>query len=417
MFQALILSALLQGMPAGTFSNNVGVNTHFDHTDGQWANSSYLLTLARSIGFKWIRSSLTILPGPSNSYANVVQQFDDNDAPDAIRSTEISGNANWTAQNVINATTVWGVSYFENPNEFDLNDVNWIADDQKMMTVNRIAASHWPGIKTIAPSLAFQDPALLGDNSTTVDYANMHDYTGNYNPETAGWGGDVYKNGTIYGSLAYNVKAAQRIAKTLKPVISTEFGYSSFAGTLSEYTQAAYIQRAMLNHAAYSIANPTAPIAQQYLYDLVDEGGTTKEGFWGLARTDGSFKPSAQAVQNLLRLTADSGTPVKSCTLNATITSDQPIETVIFCNSSGEKIAAIWRPTPIQDPTTFAAITNPAANVSITFNEAVTNKRVYIQDCNYNLSSTENPASYIAFDRPIFVSVDGQATSRTFPSL
>jgi hypothetical protein len=389
-------------VPAQTFHDGIGVNYHLDHTNGQWANYPYLRQLARAIGFKTIRSSLTILPGANNQYYNEIQTLDDQDKADAIRSDEIIGQSVTTAQQIKNYMTVWGVSLFEGPNEVDTSDPkNYAADTKATMAAIIAARASWPGIAIVAPTVVNADPSTIAG---TYDYGNMHDYTNPREPETPGWGGVYY--GQVYGSIPYNIAKAN-VAAPGKPVISTEFGFSTNPGTLTEYTQAAYLVRQLLQHASLGVT-------KQFIYDLVDEGGSA-DGYWGLARPDGSFKPSAYAVQGLLNLTKD--TVAKNCTLNATFNTTQTLDSQLFCFSSGEKMLALWRPVQLQDPNTYAAETFTSASVTVSFGETITNLREYQYDGNFILSSLDNPTSYTVTDRPLFISVDGPATSKTLPTL
>ncbi len=66
------------------------------------------------------RSSLNVLPGPNGAYAAFLNELDDQDQADAIRSCQLIASGTTSAQ-IRQLMSIWGVSYFEGPNELDIN--------------------------------------------------------------------------------------------------------------------------------------------------------------------------------------------------------------------------------------------------------------------------------------------------------
>lgn len=91
----------------------------------------------------------------------------------------------------------------------------------------------------------------------------------------------------------------------VKPMIATETGY--YTGTdpysISETAQARYVPRIYAENFRHNIA-------ETFIYEFLDEGsdGTTEHSF-GLVRADLTPKPAYYALQSLIRLLNDPGTP------------------------------------------------------------------------------------------------------------
>jgi hypothetical protein len=368
----------ISGMPSATFRQSIGVNLHLDHTDGEWANYPFIGAALRAEGFARVRSSLALNKKPA--IAAFLQQIDDSDAADAIRSIQIVDTSFTSVAQIKSAVNIWGIDSFENANELDNGDANWLADLNRMIPLVSTASKNWGGISVIGPSLTTQDPKQLGNISGSVAYVNVHPYTADRMPETPGWGGDVYANGTIYGSLAYNVATAQRAASG-KPAIATEDGFSTAPGRLSESTQASYLERAMLYNTSNGV--PT------FLYDLMDESGTG-DGAWGLFRPDGSPKPSAYGVQGLMSILADGTKSTAPCTANITMSTTQPVDTMLVCHASGEQDLVLWRPVELQDPNTHNAETITPSMVSLAMTSPGV-ERLFLQNTSYNWFVNTSP--------------------------
>lgn len=361
---------MITGESAASFSDRIGMNLHLDRTDGQWQNRTFIKALLRALGIRWVRSSLNILPGPGGAYADFLQDLDDADKGDAIRSCQFIV-AGTTSTQIRQLMSIWGVSYFEGPNELDINGAaSWMRDDVSTMGSISAAAANWNSIRVIAPSVSMADPALIA--STNYEYANMHDYFGSRPPETTGWGGDIYDNGTIYGSEAYNIATAQRAAPG-KPVISTESGYATDPGKLTEYTQACYLERLLLVGAMHDVKH-------RFLYNLMDDNEN-----YGLVRTDGTPKLALKGLIGMLNILGE----VTGYELNATQfeTAMQNAHVNMFCV---ENKIVLWSAAPTQDATSYAPLTwNP---ISIKLTAPTTGiTRYYTQTPTFDWCVEENP--------------------------
>jgi hypothetical protein len=367
---ALFLAALIYGMSAFSFTQSVGMNEHLDHS-GPAGDCAFLDTQLKALGIRWVRSSGTILA--NSKYRACLQVLNNYDGPNAVRYDLLFAQNTPAAQVVADVGPLWGVSYFEAPNELDIAGLlTWplldIAETRELTT----AAAHWGSISVVAPSTVFADPVsvLLG----SYGFGNTHDYFGSRPPETAGYGGDVYHNGTAYGSLAYALAAALRAAPG-KPVIATETGYATDPGKLTEYTQAAYLERLLPAHAA-------AGVPRTFLYDMVDDN----ENF-GLYHADGTPKLAVAGISGMMSLLAETK-DVKSCSLNATIVASAPVRSYLFCKSNGHKLIALVNPQPIQDPNSYAQILVTPIQASIALPAPISSPMLYTQDATFHWSGT-----------------------------
>lgn len=367
-----LFALILTGSPAATFAASIGENLHIDQSIGQWKNYAFIESLLKNEGIQTVRTSGTIYNdgGAHLAFMNKLN------ADLGITSDEIFGASVTTPQQVTSVLAARkGVAFIEPPNEQDIccGDSAWVAHDQATLAQLVTARKSYPAVSILAPSVSMGDPAMLGDLTGQAQYGNAHIYYGGTvsarEPETGGWGGPVY--GQIYGSLAYNIAAAQR-AMPDASVVATEAGYTT--ALVTESTQASYLERMMF-------LNWLAGIKKTWLYDFLDDAQSE-----GVARADGSLKPAAYGMQGIMALAKDSKTFQGTCSLNASITTSANYRSALLCKSNGEKDLVLWNPVELQDPNTGAA--TPAAPVTLTVTTNTTGKtRVSTQSTAYRWSS------------------------------
>jgi hypothetical protein len=394
MILSLILSAIIAGQSAFLFDNTLGFNLHLDQP-GIWQQYGLIESLLRALNVKSVRTSGTIYGDTSFTFLGAARlKFMNQLNTDlGITSDEVFG-ANTSLKQILTTLSLRkGVAYLEGPNELDLADASWIIHDQQ--TVANLAMAHalFPSVSVIAPAVAIDDPAELGDLSQEVQYGNVHVYTGRRNPEVLGWG-NVYW-GQLYGSLGYNLAKGGRNVPGL-PIIATEAGFST--ALVSESTQASYLERMLL-------WNNTHGIPYTYTYSLFDDSES-----YGIARTDGSLKPSAYGLQGLMTTLADALPYAGNCSLDATITTNAKYEKALYCKSNGEHDLVLWEPTMLQDPNTATPLLAPTAPVKIT---AKTKGKtfLYSQSTQYRWSHVEAPQGALdatLSERPIIAAFDAQ---------
>src|SRR5262249_4078433 len=146
-------------------------------------------------------------------------------------------------------------------------------------------------------------------------------------------------------------------------------------GGVSEAAQGKYIPRLLMEQLR-------GGIVRTYIYELFDEAAETSTNHhqhFGLVRFDGSFKPAAVAVENLLALMRDPGsTPVPAGGLNLTLTGPATVHQLLFKKSNGHFWLALWNDVLSFNQTTNTDIANAAVNVSIAITTTtVTHARRY----------------------------------------
>jgi len=404
----------LLALSAYDFSRGAGVNLHIDHTDGQWGNSQYMLDMLESMMFGAVRTSLTLLPGPNNSYSNITNKIYQ-DGIDVDLFTNSSTQTPDSVMNYLKLIDPKAAKYIEGPNELDVccNDPNYIKDDGSVMKNAlkpvQIAEIGADNLKVIGPSLGFDDPSTLGDLTPFEDFVNMHDYMQAYNPDNSGYGGAYH--GLSYGSELADIAGAQSVSTN--PLASTEFGYSTLPNTknnVTEYVQAAYLERQFLDHALLAV-NP------QFMYDLFDENcPSNTDGCHGVVRPDGSQKPSASGLQGMLYLLHDTAPAAMPCYVPVSIgtpTNNASIKYAIFCKSTGEYDIAIWQPVEIQNPNTLAFDTIPSTTVNVQLFNNPTSVVEWNQDIDFQWSSTTSPdtSKITPNERILLIAVNGPVPS------
>jgi hypothetical protein len=401
---AFLLATMMAGFSAFNYTESVGENFHADQAIGQWQNYDYLEKFLKTERIKFVRSSLTIYPGPNNSYSNFMNRLN---ADLGVQSIEIVG-PNITNANQIDLLVKLrkGAAMLEGPNEPDLSaGTAWIA---KTTTTDAALVSYHkshPEIPIVAPSVSGDAPLMASSITGTVSpwfaggftYANMHPYTGRRPPETPGWGGVFY--GASYGSLGYNIGKAAALAGPI-PVISTEVGWST--ADVTEATQSFYIQRATL----WGFLNG---VVKTILYDFVDDS----EGY-GLARIDGSMKPAAYGLQGLRAALYDTKPYTGDCSLSVTIKTAVPYRFLLLCKSNGEKDLVLWQPTQLQDPDTGLATPTTPADLTVNASGVSTKTVVYLETPTSRWSWQNAPLRGRIFgaltERPLILAFNAQPT-------
>lgn len=184
-----------------------------------------------------------------------------------------------------------------NISRYDLNGSNsygnlpWgLADDRDLQSAV-MADPVLAKVKVVAASTALVAAAPVV--TPYVDASNWHVYGG---------------VGQQLGAVMATGIAAARASAPAKPVYITETGISSSGygssswGVADEATQAIIDTNVLLD--GYKLG-----AARTFLYDLMDDTtNTPQENHFGLFRADGSAKPAATEISNLVKLLSDTDT-------------------------------------------------------------------------------------------------------------
>lgn len=225
------------------------------------------------------------------------------------------------------------------------------------------AATQW-GVKAIANSFGniWPDPGSYGTTgnlSAHADWGNAHIY---YDPHQCGCNGDGYFG---LGVIQWVQKDAA-LTTPGKPVANTEFGWQH--GKNSEAAVAAYVLTFFLSaHAQWG--SPFSGV-----YALFDDGS----GTWGLFNDNGTPRPVATAIRNLIMLLQDESATARSFTPDApniTVGNLPAGENVnagghaaLYQKASGELWLALWNDQALttDDTATPANQAKAVSSVSVT---------------------------------------------------
>lgn len=349
-FAAVLCSALnaqIQANRSYDVYDSVGVNTHWTAglpfqylqsfstlvsklqqanihhiRDGQWGSGSntqpWVTSMWSQLNAAGIKSNLIIVS--NNNLSQTVQQLD------------------------ADLKLYPGLESIEVMNEWDLGGgPDWVNSMlARLPVLHQVGVDL--GVPVIGPSLVEGSSfAKLGDISRYITYGNIHDYQGNRNPETPGWGNGYSAEGHEYGSTLWNVDMAHGYAPGL-PVIATEMGYQTggFGPKMPETVEGTYAPRIIL-------AGFNRGVPRTYIYQLLDDPFGWSS--WGLLHYDLSPKPAFTAISNLLSILKDDDTQFTPESLNYSISGNTTgLETMLVEKSAGDFYLALWLDGSIYDP-------------------------------------------------------------------
>jgi hypothetical protein len=265
---------------------------------------------------------------------------------------------------------------FEGPNEDDA-DVGFNLSTFMQLLKSTVRSNPaTAAMPIIDPSfLNVSSFGIQGSLGPLVNYGNMHDYFGNYNPETGSYGSNFYNCGG-YGSMQFNICLAQMVSGG-QPAVSTETGYQSGTG-LSDAIIGRYELRTLFE-------GLNLGVARTYIYEMIDDAS----GNWGLLTANFTPRPAYTAIQNVLALLKDVNftQPGK---LNYSLTGGmQNVNHVLLQKSDGTFYIAIWLAVPGADPGNPSSTFNVAPqNVTLTANTPIGATTTYVLDDSGNMTST-----------------------------
>ncbi len=329
---------------ADAFTNSVGVNTHLHFDDTVYNRFEDIIKpKLLALGVRHIRDGAYTYEAATRDtfYYSRLRELADKGVRFNLLTniqTDHSPETDFSLLDDIYSWTDGAVESFEGANEPDIQGgtYDWVAQTraaQKMLytTVNSNPVLN--RVKVIGPSPVGKADAL-GDLSAAMDYGNSHSYTGGAMPMVSG-----------YGSLKFNLDKAALNSRT-DPVMVTEVGYHSAINTqnghrpVSEQAAAIYTPRLLLSYFDKGVV-------RTYLYQLIDHFSdpslTDPEAAFGLLRNDGSEKPVYRAVQTLLNLLKDPGTPFTPGSLRYELSGDtQNVQQVLLQKRDGTFYLALW---------------------------------------------------------------------------
>ncbi len=347
---------VVQGKPASSFRDSVGVNvrTAFERTP--YADYPKVKAALLYTGIRHIRDGLW----PEWQYEQ--RAFFRDLAASGIKYTLGLGGLAFEHELdakldlIRNDGLRPGLAALENPNE-----VNWKHSEEEVPTDwaarTRAYAEHlWNSsrdlaVPVIGPSLGGRhDEEQVGDISPWVDWGNIHPYRGPGIPETA-----------VRQEAPYAREMSGR-----KPVSITEFGWALADWSPNERVQASYTLRAFLDHYAkgvprsyvHQLADLRSP--QEYLAGNPDDPvGAERDGSFGLYRYDWTPRQLAHALHNLNGTIGDGGS---AASLELKIEAGpSDLRRVLLSRGDGDFVLALWRAAPAGAPAAGVRLSVPTA--------------------------------------------------------
>lgn len=326
-------AAPMQAAPADRFVDSFGVNIHMHYTDTVYWNFEKLKTTLRELGVRHVRDGLVF-----NGRTEYYERFRDLGASGIDALLIVSGDLSKLKPTLDKLKPA--VFALEGPNEVNLN--RWKSDSARNYQRALWGAVQGdPELKRL-PVVALSSTNLnyskeLGDLGEWCTYGNVHPYPGGWDPENkATW---------MRADLAAGMALA-RANCGAKPVIITETGYTNSLNEhnkhqpVSEHAAGVYLPRIYLNWFRQGVV-------RTYWYELFDLKPEPElkndQHHFGLVRNDGTKKPAAWAMQNMIHLLADPGPEFKAASLDVTL-SDEKAQAMLFQKRGGEFWLALWLP-------------------------------------------------------------------------
>lgn len=350
---------------ANALADSVGINVHLHYTDSTYVREyARFRTLLLASGIRHIRDGL--IDTTWQPYYDRLREL----GRDGIFSDLISSVQQSPEMIAAYSQRVPGsIESIEGPNEPDLQRASTSASDvttfmRKLHATLRRSAS----VPIIAPSLTSEAAHVdVGDISSDVDRGNMHDYFGGRNPGTPGWGDtDLFGR---YGSLAYNLALAHRVAGS-KPVIATETGYtddSQSPTSVPDAIAARYVIRTIFEHW-------NAGVERTYFYEFLDSGTQSDSGF-GFVDVAMKPKPAYLAVKSLLNYLRAPETAMPLA-LHYRLRDGHDVHQTIVRRGNGVWVFALWLEVTDWDPRSKLLVEVDPREVLLRFKERPSGIRV-----------------------------------------
>ena len=410
MSSSIVIPTPVVAQSAESFDQSIGVNVHMWETGSSYTNVALVESDLAYLGVDNIRDILEPVSQDLQALealASAGYKFDFIIPP---ASTDIPTFVSLLDSFI--ASYPGSVIAIEGPNEVDIWPVQYdggsalsnAAQYQEALYAAIRADANLTGIPVYNLTLgnvSATEYAAVGNLSSAANDANIHLYANDaYGPQ---WSFNIV--------LPY----AQLDAPGL-PTVITETGYETnpadgYSG-VDQTVQAKYTLDTLMD--AFKDG-----VAQTYLYELLDEGGTD----WGLFNSDGTPKLAATAVHNLTTILADPGstssfTPgsLSYAIANLPANGNQ----FLLEKSTGAFDLAIWAEASIWNPTTETEIVAPTETSTVEFGQ--TQQVVLVFD---PLQGTTPIAAYLNIqsvqvtltDHPIIVEIASTTATLGTPTL
>jgi hypothetical protein len=349
------------------FVDSVGVNVHLNYRNTAYGDFDRVQKALDYLGVHHVRDVITKNPDQlARIDALMTKGYDFNFMipPDLGTIDEQIARMRPRAEHIAS---------IEGPNEDDITEFHIyngkrFPDGTRMMQTdlfNKVKADPVLGrtgrnIPVIAPSLARGSSyAKLGDLSDVSDYGNTHSYFGSGDPPGK--------------SRFSNFAEGQTTAKG-RAMIATEGGYhtaqaikTGHLGVTPE-VHGKYMTRFLLDQYRYGWK-------RTYVYELLDmkddPGKADRGKNWGLFFADGTPKPAARGIANIIALLKDQGAPAHPGTLDYALKGlPADADELLFQKRDGKFYLVIWSDTKNWDEWSARGITSADQPVTLSLASA-----------------------------------------------
>jgi hypothetical protein len=342
----------VQARRAHDFSATLCINTHLDFP--QYANTAAVAAAVTAI---WMDSGVAPLLRDCPGQTGDIELWEAFAKQTGARFVSFIGEVPPAAYAVQVATaltmTPGVVKFMEGPNEPDTAAVNNLTGGLSQAAALAAAAAFMPTLRADARARGLQTIDMsfgqgwtaannwignygsVGDLAPDCDYANAHTYP---------------MNGAAPLAAIQAIGADAQLAAPGRPVMHTEFGYETSVGldVQAKQTLAGWCD-------AFSAGCPLFGV-----YALYDDGS----GAWGMFNADGTARPLATALANLLAILADAGPAAATFTPGSLQYELPGCETILLQLSDGAFLILAW------NEATFASGQNPSAELPLTLGQA-----------------------------------------------
>jgi hypothetical protein len=329
---------------APAFRDSVGVVTHAVYYDTSYGNWPKVVASLRKLGVTHLRDGLYANESPewrdwTERYYRAVDLAGANGMrfdfgmgrPGAQIGTidQLVAVASGRLRNAVEA--------LEAPNEFDkyVGGRGWasrLADYDQALYRKVKSVPNLRYLPFVGPSFStVQASKLAGSQRSSMDFGNVHPYTGGRSPDPA--------------HLKVELGRARAVSGR-KPVWATEAGFHNALRArsgqpgVSERVAAVYLLRTFLEHFR-------SGISRTYAYELVDEkperAGRNPEQHFGLMRNDFTPKPAYTALRNLLKVVGPNGGAPRLRPLRLGVSGPAHARSMVLQRADGTYVVALWR--------------------------------------------------------------------------
>ncbi|MEB3358037.1 MAG: hypothetical protein VKK04_15020 [Synechococcales bacterium] len=357
------------------FVESIGVVTHFTYYDTPYGDFEQVKSALNFLGVQHIRDGVKF-DQPEN-----LRRLREIDAM-GIKLTYVFPYKTDSVQERLRSVKTLGdvVVAIEGPNETDIFEFEYKGQTfpygtQSIMRDIFTAVNRDPELKDIPVIQAslghpWNSADDLGDLSRYADYGNSHNYFSYGKPP-----------GEVITSSHINKDAA--LVSPGLPLISTEGGYHTASNInsghlgLPDDIHARYQMR-------YLLEQFTAGYERSFIYQLFDEGpdpaNTNRQYNFGLFEVDGTPKPAAKGIANMITLLEDSAgsTPFATRSLNFELQGvADPDNSLLLQKKDGRFYLVVWNDFDNWNEKTDKPIYHPSTPVTLKINENVSRIRTF----------------------------------------